>query len=121
MSKLADACKILKDVEYSTKISEKSMAARFILAATGTRENDNWKDATNNGIQIHKAIKFLNANYKLNLKENTRESLRKDGPKKMQTVGLAKDNVDQGIATNSSRRKWYLSDDFYKVVKNYII
>lgn len=119
MSKIDDACNILKDVEFSNNINKNNMAARFILAATNITEDDVWNQAQNTGIQIHNALKFLNNNYKLNLKENTRESLRKNGPKKMETVGLAHDNVNEGIPTNSSRRKWYLSDDFFKLIKLY--
>lgn len=117
MTKIDDACEILRDVKFSERISNKSMAARFIVAATGIRNNDCWKDATNRGIQIHEALNFLNSNYNYDFKENTRESLRKNGPKKLETVGLAKDNSAEGIPTNSKNRKWYLSDDFYDLIK----
>lgn len=119
MTKIDDACKILKDVNFSEYISNKSMAARFIVAATGIREDDCWKNATNEGIQIHEALNFLNRTYNYNFKENTRESLRKNGPKKLETVGLAKDNSDEGIPTNSKNRRWYLSDDFYDLIKSF--
>ncbi|MGV2847610.1 hypothetical protein [Limosilactobacillus fermentum] len=107
MGKLLDACQILKDVGFAKVISEKSMAARFILAATKITENMSWSQATNSGIQIHEGLVFLNDQYHTNLKENTRESLRKQGPKKMATVGLAKNNVSEGIATNSKNYRWF--------------
>lgn len=119
MEKLKDACQILKDVEFAKTISEKNMAARFILAATQLKADMHWSQATNSGIQIHKGIVFLNENYNTNLKENTRESLRKQGPKKMETVGLATSNVSKGIATNSLYYRWFLSDDFFDLVRHF--
>lgn len=116
--KIDDACQMLKDVGFSNRISTKSMAARFILAATNTKENDDWKDATNNGIRIHDSLIFLNEFYNIDLKENTRESMRKSGPKKMITVGLAKNNASE-VPTNSQKYTWFLTDDFFRVVKSY--
>lgn len=119
MGKLLDACQMLKDVDFDKLIGEKSMAARFILAATKVTENMSWKQATNDGVQIHQGLVFLNSEYQTNLKENTRESLRKQGPKKMATVGLARDNVHEGIATNSKHYRWFLSDDFFDLVRHF--
>lgn len=117
MTKIDEAVTILKDVNFSKNITNKNMAARFIVAATETKPTSLWKNATNNGIQIHEALLFLNKYYETNFKENTRESLRKQGPKEMQTVGLAKNNVSMGIATNSKNYRWFLEDDFYNLVK----
>lgn len=117
MGKLVDACQMLKDVGFAKSVSEKSMAARFILAATKVTEDMSWSQATNYGVQIHEGLVFLNDEYQTNLKENTRESLRKQGPKRMATVGLARDNVSEGIATNSKNYRWFLSDDFFELVR----
>lgn len=117
MTKIDEAVTILKDVNFSKNITNKNMAARFIVAATETKPTSLWKNATNNGIQIHEALLFLNKYYGTNFKENTRESLRKEGPKEMQTVGLAKNNVSMGIATNSKNYRWFLEDNFYNLVK----
>lgn len=119
MGKLVDACQMLKDVGFAKSVSEKSMAARFILAATKVTEDMSWSQATNYGVQIHEGLVFLNDEYHTNLKENTRESLRKQGPKKMATVGLARDNVSEGIATNSKNYRWFLSDDFFELVRHF--
>lgn len=119
MGKMLDARNILQDVDFARNISDKSMAARFILAATRLTENMSWSQVTNDGVQIHEALEFLNNEYHTNLKENTRESLRKEGPKKMYTVGLARDNVSEGIATNSKNYRWFLSDGFFELVKHY--
>ncbi|RHW45420.1 restriction endonuclease [Bombilactobacillus bombi] len=119
MSKILDACQILKDVGFSKIVSEKSMAARFILAATRITEDMNWKQASNKGVQIHEGLQFLNKEYNTNLKENTRESLRKQGPKKMATVGLARDNVSEGIPTNSKNYRWFLTDDFFNLIRHF--
>lgn len=116
MGKLLDACQILMDVDFAKSVSEKSMAARFILAAARVTEGMSWSQATNRGIQIHEGLVFLNDHYHTNLKENTRESLRKNGPKKLATVGLARDNVPDGIATNSKHYRWFLSDDFFELI-----
>lgn len=119
MGKLADACQILKDVDFAKDVSERSMAARFIVAATCMTENMKWTQATNAGLQIHEGLAFLNREYQTHLKENTRESLRKQGPKRMATVGLARDNVSDGIATNSKNYRWFLSDDFFDLVRHF--
>lgn len=119
MGKLDDACQMLKDVGFAKVVSEKSMAARFILAATRVTEKMKWNQATNTGVQIHEGLNFLNSEYHTNLKENTRESLRKQGPKKMATVGLARDNVSDGIPTNSKYYRWFLSDDFFDLVYHF--
>lgn len=117
LSKINEAVRMLKDVNFSKKITNKNMAARFLLAATGIKPGSSWKNAKNDGIQIHQALSFLNKYYDTNLKENTRESLRKQGPKEMETVGLAKSSVAMGIATNSKKFRWFLEDDFYKLIK----
>ncbi|GAN41019.1 BsuBI/PstI family type II restriction endonuclease [Lacticaseibacillus paracasei] len=119
MGKLMDACIMLKDVGFAKSVGEKSMAARFILAATHVTEKMSWSQATNSGVQIHEGLVFLNSEYHTDLKENTRESLRKQGPKKMITVGLVRNNASEGIATNSKNYRWFLSDDFYELVRHF--
>lgn len=118
-NKLDDVCKILKDVEFSNDINTNNMAVRFIVAATRITNEMEWKNATNDGISMHESRLFLNSNYDTNLKENTRESLRKNGAKKLETVGLARNNESEGITTNSSKFKWYLDDDFFDLVRSY--
>ena len=95
-NKLDDVCEILKDVEFSNDINTNNMAVRFIVAATRITNEMEWKNATNDGISMHESRLFLNSNYDTNLKENTRESLRKNGAKKLETVGLARNNSLRG-------------------------
>ncbi|MGY4789582.1 BsuBI/PstI family type II restriction endonuclease [Pediococcus pentosaceus] len=117
MSKIEDAVQILKDVEFSTNISTKSMAARFILAATRMQPDGDWQPASNEWIRIHDALVFLNKYYGFSFKENTRESLRKSGPKLMESVGLAE--YKNMLATNSGKFSWRLSSDFFEVIKSF--
>jgi len=119
MGKIEDAVSMLKDVQFDKNINNKNMAARFIVAATGMKPNSKWEEASNNGIRIHEALDFLNKNYDTNFSENTRESLRKNGPKKMQTVNLATNNSNLGIATNSNNFCWSLTPSFFEIVKSF--
>lgn len=119
MTKLDDAAQMLSDVGFGTHIKNSNMAVRFLVAATKIRPADDWQKATNDGIQIHAALEFLNQYYGTTFKENTRESLRKAGPKKMETVGLAANNLSSTVATNSKNMRWRLTTDFFELVQAY--
>lgn len=118
-NKLDDVCEILKDIGFANNINPNNMAVRFVVAATRITNEMKWENATNDGVSMHEARLFLNDNYGTNLKENTRESLRKNGAKKLETEGLVRNNGLEGIATNSSKFRWYLVADFFDLIKGY--
>ncbi len=77
-----------------------------------------WSDATNRGIQIRRALFFLQNIYGLQFDENTLEDFYELGAQRMLAFGLST-NDSTKTKTEPKEAHWFLSADFFKLVTAY--
>lgn len=118
MAKLDDTVQILKDVKFDSNLTASNMAVFFLLGATHLTPEMKWSDATNRGIQIRRALFFLQNIYGLQFDENTLEDFYELGAQRMLAFGLST-NDSTKTKTEPKEAHWFLSADFFKLVTAY--
>ena len=96
------------------KAQQADICALNILAMTGIKPDDDWKNATNEWIRIHDIIAFSNKYYGTTYAENSRETFRKQAIHRFRTAALIEDN---GKATNSPNYRYRITDETLSVLK----
>jgi len=113
MHKIDEARKFLASVGMP-KAQQADICALSILAMTGIKPDDNWKDATNGWVRIHDIIAFSNKYYGTTYAENSRETFRKQAIHRFRTAALIEDN---GKATNSPDYRYRITDETLAILK----
>lgn len=115
MSKLEEA----KNILYQLKVPQKQqsdLCGYVILAMANIKENDEWKNASNEWIRIHDVITYIREFYEISYAENSRETFRKQAMHHFRNAAFIEDN---GKATNSPNYKYRLTDEMLSIVKLY--
>lgn len=113
MSKIDDMQKILGQLKVPRK-QQNERTALAMLALSGLKEKDKWKDITEEYMRTHDIIVFVNENYERTYKENTRETFRKDSLKPLCDAAIVENN---GAITNSPKTKYRLTKETAKLFR----
>ncbi|WP_288966300.1 BsuBI/PstI family type II restriction endonuclease [uncultured Porphyromonas sp.] len=112
MDKLKDIKELLVTIGMP-KAQQSDLCALTVLAMADLTNSDKYTDATNDWIRIHEVIVFIRSNYGVNYAENTRETIRKQAMHHFRAAALIEDN---GVATNSPKYGYRLTDEFLSVI-----
>lgn len=107
MSKIEEARGFLSDVGMP-KAQQADLCCLSLLAMAGIKEENSWKDATNEWVCIHDIIAFANENYGTTYAENSRETFRKQAMHHFRTAAIIEDN---GKASNSPNYRYRLTEE----------
>ena len=94
---------------------QSDLCAYTLLALASIENDDSWTEATDSWMGIHEIIAFISQKYGKNYAENTRETFRKMALHYFRTAALVEDN---GLATNSPKYKYKITDEFLSVVRS---
>ena len=97
------------------KAQQSDICVLTILALANLKPEDPWSEATNEWKRIHDIIGFVNDNYDVDYKENSRETFRKQALHNFRTAAVTEDNRKP---TNSPNYKWRLTKEFVDVIQN---
>lgn len=106
MSKIDQARGFLKTIGMPEK-QQADICVYTLLAMANIKENDEWKNATNDWLRIHDIIQFTKENYGVSYAENSRETFRKQALHHFRTAAMIEDN---GKATNSPNYRYRFVD-----------
>ncbi|MEG0323318.1 MAG: BsuBI/PstI family type II restriction endonuclease [Raoultibacter sp.] len=115
---LEEACSILKDIDFSSKLSNER-AGYVLLALAGLKGEESWDQATDNAIRIHDIIDIINGSvFNKTYKENSRESVRKGTVAPLVAAGLVMKNPGMDDSpTNSGKTCYALTDEMLKLLR----
>lgn len=85
-----------------------------LLAMAKLKKSTPWGKATNEWMRIHDIMTFIRDYYDVDYAENSRETFRKQAMHPFRTASLVEDN---GLATNSPKYRYRITDEFLTVVK----
>lgn len=115
MSKLEDTREILKELNVPTR-QRSNICCYTLLALAGLQEEKKWETAENAWIGIHDVIGFLKENYHVVYAENSRETFRKQAMHHFRNAAFIEDN---GLATNSPKYCYRLTDEMVNLLRAY--
>lgn len=115
MSKLDDAREILKALQVPAR-QQSDLCCYVLLAMAGIKRKSTWSSAANDWIRIHEIIAFIRDNYGIPYAENSREAIRKQAIHHYRNAAFVEDN---GLATNSSKYQYRLTDEMLLVLRAY--
>lgn len=124
MAKIDDAKEILKALGLPPK-QQNEVAACTLLALANIKESTPWSRAARRPMRIHDMIVFTNDEYRVPsgkepYKENTRETFRRQAIHQFEQARVVDRNVsDSGLATNSPRTQYALSESALQVIRSY--
>jgi len=120
MSKIIEAQEILKALGLPAA-QYNEMSALTLLALCGLKEDDSWKDSTNQSLGVTKGIMdFVNANYDKSYAPNTRETFRRQVLHQFVQARVANYNPDAPtLPVNSPKAHYALTDEVLCVIKTY--
>ena len=113
-----DKITVIRDLLVTLGLPRKQQSDICVLTILGLAElqqDTPWEDATNEWKRIHDIIGFVNANYNVDYKENSRETFRKQALHNFRTAAITEDN---GKATNSPNYRWRLTTEFVTILQN---
>lgn len=117
MNKLGEAKNILAAVNCPRS---NDLAGHIVLALANIKENDSWRNATNQLYTTRQLMDFMRDEYNLEYKPNTRETVRKDVLHYFLQSSIVETNRDNPErATNSPKYCYSLTSEFLTLVKNY--
>lgn len=105
MSKINEARGFLNMIGMPEK-QQADICVYTLLAMANVKEQNKWKEATNEWVRIHDIIQFTKVNYGVSYAENSRETFRKQALHHFRTAALIEDN---GKATNSPNYRYRLT------------
>lgn len=112
MSKINEARGFLNMIGMPEK-QQADICVYTLLAMANVKEQNKWKEATNEWVRIHDIIQFTKANYGVSYAENSRETFRKQALHHFRTAALIEDN---GKATNSPNYRYRLTNEALEVI-----
>lgn len=112
MSKIDEARNFLSMIGMPER-QQADICVYTLLAMANIKEQDDWKEATNEWLRIHDIIKFTKENYGVSYAENSRETVRKQALHHFRTAALIEDN---GNATNSPNYRYRLTNEAIHVI-----
>lgn len=113
-----DHITIIRELLTSLGMPKKQQSDICVLTVLGMADlkpETPWNEATNEWLRIHDIIGFVNANYNVDYKENSRETFRKQALHNFRTAAIVEDN---GKSTNSPNYRWRLTKEFVAVLQN---
>ena len=113
MDKITKAKYILEAIGMP-KRQQTELCSLILLALAGIRKHSAWNSATNEWTRVHDIIKFVKQYYGKEYAENSRETFRKKVLHHFRTAAIVEDN---GLATNSPKYSWRLTEEFLQVVR----
>lgn len=117
MNKLESAKQILKEIGIP-KIND--LIANTILALAKLGDKTPWEKSTNNLYTTRQIMDFMEDEYSIMYKPNTRETLRKDALHTLLNFGVVEVNKDEpSRATNSPKYCYSLTDEFLQLIITY--
>lgn len=116
MSKVDEAKEILRAIDFPPKLQDSNVCIYSLLALANIKENSDWSEASNGWIRIHDLMIFIKDFYNKEYAENSRETFRKTAMHNFRNAALIEDN---GEATNSSRYKYRITDEFLNVITHF--
>ncbi|MET3978728.1 AAA15 family ATPase/GTPase [Mucilaginibacter sp. UYP25] len=119
-AKIKEAQDILKSFELPGEQQGKIPALTF-LALCNIKPSDSWEDGERKSLTLSKDImEFINKNYDVEYKPNTRESFRKSALKPFVTYNIAELNPDDpNLPTTSSLTHYAVSYLVLNTIKKY--
>lgn len=112
MSKINEARGFLNMIGMPEK-QQADICVYTLLAMANIKEQNKWKEATNEWVRIHDIIQFTKENYGVSYAENSRETFRKQALHHFRTAALIEDN---GKATNSPNYRYRLTNEALEVI-----
>lgn len=112
MSKINEARGFLNMIGMPEK-QQADICVYTLLAMANVKEQNKWKEATNEWVRIHDIIQFTKVNYGVSYAENSRETFRKQALHHFRTAALIEDN---GKATNSPNYRYRLTNEALEVI-----
>lgn len=113
-----DHITIIRELLTSLGMPKKQQSDICVLTVLGManlKPETPWNEATNEWLRIHDIIGFVNANYNVDYKENSRETFRKQALHNFRTAAIVEDN---GKSTNSPNYRWRLTKEFVTVLQS---
>ena len=114
MDKLELAKQLLAQIKMPTK-QQSTICCLTLLAMAKLRKRTPCTKATNEWMRIHDINIFIRDNYDVGYAENSRESIRKQALHPFRIASLIEDN---GMATNSPKYCYRITDEFLSVIKD---
>ncbi len=114
MDKIEEIRKLLESLELPRK-QQSDICLLTILGMAQLKKRTKWADSSNEWMRIHDIIAFVNKNYGVEYKENSRETFRKQALHQFRMAAMVEDNSE---ATNSPNYKWRLTEDFVEVLRS---
>ncbi len=115
MDKIEKIRILLKEIGLPQN-QQSNICVLTILALANIKKDTEWIKATNEWLRIHDIIQFVNNNYDVDYKENSRETFRKQAIHHFCYAAIVEDNSK---ATNSPDYRYRLTDEFLKVIKKF--
>lgn len=112
MSKINEARGFLNMIGMPEK-QQADICVYTLLAMANIKEQNKWKEATNEWVRIHDIIQFTKENYGVFYAENSRETFRKQALHHFRSAALIEDN---GKATNSPNYRYRLTNEALEVI-----
>jgi hypothetical protein len=114
MDKIEEIRKLLEALELPRK-QQSDICLLTILGMAQLKKRTKWTDSSNEWMRIHDIIAFVNKNYGVEYKENSRETFRKQALHQFRMAAMVEDNSK---ATNSPNYKWRLTEEFVEVLRS---
>lgn len=97
-----------------------AVAAYTLLALADLSERQRWTQAKRRSLKIHDMLGFIKTTYGKSYAENTRETVRRQVLHQFEQARVANRNPDEpGLATNSPRTHYALSEDSLRAIRAY--
>jgi len=117
---IGEAKKILLDLGYSRKGSVSPAAAFTLVALAGLKPGQSWDSASNDCLTIRKGLMERMAQIGKGYKENSRETIRKEGVNALIALGLViKNPKNPRLPPNSPHTHYSLTQDALSTLRRY--
>ncbi|MCC7206809.1 MAG: restriction endonuclease [Anaerolineae bacterium] len=119
MSKIDDAQDILRALQLP-KMQQNELSALVLLVLGQLDETTPWGEAKRQALRIHDILQEIRARFGRVYAENTREAIRRSIIHQFEQARIVDRNPDQpGLATNSPRTHYALTDSAIRVIRQY--
>lgn len=119
MPKVAEAQKILASLGLP-KGQQGDVAAYTLLALADLGKTTPWNEARRRSLKIHDMLVFIKEKHGKTYAENSRETIRRQVLHQLEQARVVDRNPDEpGLATNSPRTHYALSEDALKAIRTF--
>jgi adenine-specific DNA-methyltransferase len=119
MGKIQEAQEILKALGLPPA-QQNEISALTLLILAQLSETTPWAEAMPQSLRIHDMLRQIKERYGREYAENTRETIRRQVIHQFEQAGLVIRNLDDpGLATNSPRTHYTLSDAAIRTIRDY--